>query len=160
MKTLPISGKKKGIILLDDSDHEWASKYRWHLSTWGYPIRGVRLPDGKHTTRRLSCEILKLSDDQEVDHKNRNPLDNQRKNLRPASKNQNSWNKGLQKNNSTGVKGVSWRPPKGTRRGRFVARIMLFGKHLSIGSFQSLEEAEKAIIDADKKHRNEFSIYA
>lgn len=44
----------------------------------------------------------------EVDHINRDKADNRLCNLREVTKSQNQWNRGLQKNNTPGVSGVSW----------------------------------------------------
>lgn len=42
------------------------------------------------------------------DHRNRDPLDNRRENLRIATHSQNQINKKLQKNNSSGCRGITY----------------------------------------------------
>lgn len=44
----------------------------------------------------------------EVDHRNRNSLDNKWRNLREATHKQNSHNRGVNKNNTSGATGVFW----------------------------------------------------
>lgn len=54
-----------------------------------------------------------------IDHINHNKLDNRIKNLREVTNAQNHKNMGMQKNNKTGFRGVSYAKD----RGKFVARI-------------------------------------
>ena len=90
----------------------------------------------------------------EVDHKDRNPLNNSFDNLREASDHQNSCNKKIRKDNRIGVKGVQQR-----ENGRYRAKIMSNGKETIIGTFDTKEEAGNAYINASKTDHKEFSIY-
>jgi hypothetical protein len=56
-----------------------------------------------------------------MDHKNRNGLDNRLTNLRPATSSQNKGNRGPQRNNTSGFKGVSY--DKQRRKWRVTVRI-------------------------------------
>jgi len=71
-----------------------------------------------------------------VDHVNGNGLDNRRQNIRLATSQDNMRNKGLQKNNKTGYRGVSL-----TREGYFRARIKNGGKETLLGIFKTAKEA-------------------
>jgi HNH endonuclease len=78
----------------------------------------------------------------EIDHRNRQQGDNRWSNLRSATHAENSRNRSVGKNSSTGVVGVS-------RFGkRFRACIRFQGKQLSLGLFSTIEEA--AIARRDK----------
>ena len=90
----------------------------------------------------------------EVDHRNRNRTDNRKENLRLANKQQNGMNRGCNKNNKLGVKGVS------KINGRFYARIMKDGKTICLGGFSTLDEAHKARVDAEKMLFGEFAYEA
>lgn len=71
-----------------------------------------------------------------VDHINRNPLDNRRKNLRIATQSQNMANQGIAKHNSSGYKGVSFH--KASQKWQAYIEC---GKKIHIGCFASRDEA-------------------
>ncbi len=76
----------------------------------------------------------------EIDHRNGNPDDNRIANLRDASCRQNSQNRKLPRNNSSGFKGVSWHK----KRRRWVATIMCNGRARALGRFLRKEDAAAA----------------
>jgi len=80
-----------------------------------------------------------------VEHKNRNPQDNTWKNLRLATRPQNAVNQIFA--------GYSQR--KDTRLYR--VRVTLEGKRVTVGNFQTEEEAKKAAQDAKKLFYREFA---
>ena len=84
--------------------------------------------------------ILDAPDGYEVDHINLNPLDNRKSNLRVCTHQQNQCNQPLQKNNTSGVTGVSYYAP----RGKYRARIKFFQKKLHLGYFDTFLEAVQA----------------
>lgn len=67
--------------ILDKEDFEYFSQWKWYCSFYGYAVRGKTI-NGKRTIVYLHREILQTKKNQEVDHINRNRLDNRRKNLR------------------------------------------------------------------------------
>lgn len=90
----------------------------------------------------------------EMDHRNGDRLDNKLSNLRLATHSQNQRNKKLQKNNTTGVKGVSF-----TNKGKaYKARIKIRGKLISLGYFTKLHEAESAYVKASRRLFGEYSL--
>ena len=86
----------------------------------------------------------------QIDHINRNKSDNSWNNLREANNAQNSMNVGLQKNNKSGFKGVSW------YKGRWVASAKLNYKQYYLGRFKTKEEASFVYQKFVKKHYGEF----
>lgn len=88
---------------------------------------------------------------EEIDHEDRNGLNNTRSNLRIATRMQNSANKGAQHNNKLGVKGVS------ERRGGYLAVISVNKKRIHLGDYKTIEEAKQAYDEAAKKYFGEFS---
>lgn len=88
-----------------------------------------------------------------VDHKNLQRGDNRITNLRPATTSQNCANRGLDKNNTSGVKGVSWYSTKG----KWVAKIYCQGRKHSLGSFDSKEAAAFAYAKAASRLFGEFA---
>lgn len=97
---------------------------------------------------------------EEVDHKDNNPFNNKIKNLRPATRLENSRNRRMDSTKtSSGYKGVYPGPNKGT----WVAQIKpgkdngtgTRVKHL--GVFDSPEDAHKAYVKAAKKYHGDFA---
>ena len=74
----------------------------------------------------------------ETDHINGKRLDNRRKNLRIVTVTENQMNRGPQKNNTSGYKGVI-RHPKG-----WIAKINYMKKAIRLGPFANKEDAAKA----------------
>ena len=76
-----------------------------------------------------------------LDHINRNRQDNRIENLRECTPSQNAFNQKLQTNNTTGIKGVTWRKD----RQKYRARCVVQNAEIFIGHFDTIEEAKKAI---------------
>ena len=92
------------MILVSSEDHEALSRLSWHIATNGYATN--RSPvDGVKITIRIHNEVMRLHgveipDGMEVDHINRNRLDNRFENLRLCTRSKNLANKEY-KSNST-----------------------------------------------------------
>lgn len=84
----------------------------------------------------------------EVDHKDRNSLNNNVDNLRLGDRALQSQNRGMQSNNKSGVKGVSWY--KQTSKWR--AQIKVENKKKHLGLYATLKEAAEARNAAIKKY--------
>ncbi len=89
--------------------------------------------------------------DAEIDHINRDGLDNRIGNLREATRSQNMMNGIARKNNKAGVKGVH------RKGGRWVASICKNSKPISIGYFLTKEEAAEAYQIAAQRLHGSFS---
>ena len=88
-----------------------------------------------------------------IDHINGNKLDNRICNLREADLSQNQFNRKINCNNTSGVKGVYWCK----KSNRWVVRIMAYGKRKVIGFFKDLEDAKNAANEARLKYHGNFS---
>lgn len=88
----------------------------------------------------------------QIDHENGVKHDNRILNLRPATYTQNAYNKGIQKNNTTGAKGVTLRP-----NGKFRARCIVDGKRESLGDYDTLADAETVLNAFRKLNHKEFA---
>ena len=89
----------------------------------------------------------------EVDHRDENPANNRWKNLRHATSSQNQRNRGPQKNNTSGYKGVTYV----AKRKRWIAGVKLNGYRHNLGTFMSAEEAYAAYCKAASRlHGAEF----
>lgn len=82
-----------------------------------------------------------------IDHINRNKSDNRIENLREATKSLNAYNTGLQINNTSGCKGVSWNE----RLKKWHAYIGSKKTRKHIGFFTTLQEAENARFNKEKE---------
>ena len=89
----------------------------------------------------------------EIDHINGDPSDNRFCNLREATGGQNKLNKGKYKNNKSGYKGVHFHKQSGKWR----ARIWFGRKSVSLGLFDTPEEASLAYIAASADYHGEFA---
>lgn len=86
-----------------------------------------------------------------MDHINGVRSDNRLANLRLANKAENAQNKRMQRNNSSGHIGVSWR----ANRGHWLAQISVCGKHHYLGGYKTIEAAVEAYAEA-KARLHEF----
>ena len=86
-----------------------------------------------------------------VDHENGKRSDNKIENLRPATVNENAKNRGIAKNNSTGVTGVKMEKHK------YRAEINVNKKRIALGTHKTLEEATAARKAAEIKYFGEFA---
>lgn len=148
-------------VLVDDDDLErvlaagpWSINPRKNGRT-PYAQRSV-VVDGVRTTEMLHRFIMGGPTGLEVDHINGGGLDNQKSNLRTATRVQNGSNRRRGINNSSGFKGVT-RCNDGTRRERWKAVIMVAKKSIGIGRFDSAEEAYEAYLAAARLLHGEFA---
>jgi len=119
---IPIYHHGKTVFaIIDDCDAHLA-KHRWHVTREGYVLR----KEGNRTFY-LHREILGLpfGDHREGDHRNRNPLDNRRCNLRIVTRAENNDNCGSKHRRRNAAKkvsafrGVQWHEQKGKWRARY-----------------------------------------
>ncbi len=90
-----------------------------------------------------------------VDHKDRDKTNDRWANLRLATYTQNNRNMGLRKDNSTGVRGVSYVAKN--RQNPYAPRIGMNGVQIHLGYFGSLKEAADVRRAAELKYFGEFS---
>lgn len=131
-------------ILVDDSDYEELSRYKWHVSTTtGYACRfhGIL----------MHRQIMRFPDEMLIDHISGNKLDNRRSNLRIATKSQNGMNRKVNLNNKLGVKGVD------LFQGKYRATININLKRIHLGYFNTIEEAAEARRRAEEFYFGEFA---
>jgi hypothetical protein len=100
---------------------------------------------------RLVCEHFGIwNPDLTVDHINGNKSDNTISNLRIATQQQQCFNQKVKHNNKLGVKGVQFRFDK------YTSRILINGKRIHLGTFETLEEAKEAYDTKAREIQGEF----
>ena len=88
-----------------------------------------------------------------VDHINRIRNDNKLSNLRLATPSQNQFNSNLRKDNTSGIKGVTW----AKQSKKWLVQIRIDKKKTHIGIYKNFEMAKIAIDLARKKYHKEFA---
>src|SRR3990167_852030 len=105
MKRIPL-GRSGKFALVSDIDYPYVRKYSWHLSIAGYVERAWRRRGRSPGHRYLHRTVKPSPKGKLTDHRNLNKLDCRRSNLRFVDWSQNGANRGPNKNNSSGYKGV------------------------------------------------------
>jgi hypothetical protein len=107
----------------------------------------IRIDGTDYYAHRLAwMYVYGMFPEQEIDHIDRDTLNNSIYNLRDVSRLENTRNKGNNTNNTSGYKGVSFY----TRLSKYRAQISVQGKNKDLGLFDTPEEASFAYQKAAK----------
>jgi hypothetical protein len=146
------------VVLVDDEDYDRVKNGPYYVHK--RPPYGVfksvsahfcRFGNSKRCHMELSRILMNCPDDMVVDHINGNRFDNRKKNLRICTQKQNMQNMRTTKQ-KVGLKGVrTW------GNGKFGAKIVVNGKPLWLGTFNTSKEAALAYDAAARKHFGEFA---
>src|SRR5262245_14989840 len=129
MNEIRLNGPKSSefTALVSPEDFVYLSGFKWYL-TRGYPSRSASKRErllGSPKTVYMHLVVAeragKRVPGQEVDHKDVNPLNCTRDNLRPATRRFNQVNNPRHRDNKSGFKGVT----KHTREGKWRANIYI-----------------------------------
>jgi len=121
---------------------------KWHINENGYARAGI---NGKAVyLHRIIWELVNgpIPAGYQIDHVNRDPLDNRLieiVNLRLANKSENGRNAGLSRNNTSGVKGVTWHK----QAQKWLGQVVHLGRRYSLGLYDTIEEA-KTVVEAKR----------
>jgi hypothetical protein len=134
----------KALIDLEDLKLTLDTGGRWHAARGPNGLIYVTQKNGGYLHRLLMAH----PDGLEVDHISGDTLDNRRStNLRSVTNSENRRNTRVSSRNKTGVVGVF------VHQNRFGATIVnQYGRQISIGSFDTLEQASMARKEAEVKH--------
>lgn len=134
MKEIPL-GVSGRTALVDDEDYERLMK----LGVWLFNKKTGQV----YCQVSLHRAVLNYGPGEpHIDHKDRNPLNCQKENLRPATKSQNGMNRGKFKARETSsrYKGVCWHKVSE----KWIAYITLDQKRHFLGSYDTEEDAARA----------------
>lgn len=154
-KEIPLRNKAGDIIayaIVDNADYEWLNRWTWCKSFYNYVVRHAPRSEG-HKMISMHRLIMNAPKGQLVDHKDLNPLNNTRNNLRMATYMEQNQNQGPHrfKNNTSSYKGVS-------RHGKqWQARIRINHVPTCLGTFSSEIDAAHAYDEAARIHHGDFA---
>lgn len=153
-KIVTVALSQGQVAIIDRADAERVLAHKWYASwcergcCW-YAVRKIH----SDQTVLLHRFITGAPDGADVDHANKDTLDNRRANLRVATRAQNMWNRGRTRANRSGFKGVHW----DRREKKFRAGIRCNGAYRSLGYFYSAYDAARAYDKAARRLHGEFA---
>jgi len=152
MIRIPLSNGHCAIV--DDMDADRLRGYKWCAGKSRkriYAMATVYRPQKK--TVYMHCLLMEKPKGTFIDHANGNGLDNRRENLRIATRSQNQANRGVPRNNTSGLKGVYWQE---SHRG-WKAAIYVNRKRIHAGLFKDKNDAGRAYDALAIEHYGEFA---
>jgi hypothetical protein len=157
MKLIPINHKDKIVYAkVDDEDYAMLSRHTWCIVSASRGYAGTFIEMGHGKRKLLVMHRMILGGTNQIDHRNNDPLDNQKDNLRTATRNENEWNKAK-------FKTAKGKPPtskyKGVslQGGRWEAKIMRNKVLYNLGSFKNEEDAARAYNKKAKELSADYS---
>lgn len=140
-KYIKLSGKlgEDKFALIDSEDFKKVSQFKWHF-------------DGRYAARKSPNKVylhrfIMGNKKGDIDHINRNKLDCRKRNLRFTTRSINCLNKGKNRNNTSGYKGVTLLQGK-----YWMAAIGINRVNHYLGIFKNIKLAAKARREAEKKY--------
>lgn len=154
MKEIPLT--QGYVALVDDADFEAVSAFKWFAVFIGRPSKCKKIPRAARSFAGKPNQYLHhfLMGQKSIDHRDGNPLDNQRHNLRKATKKQN--NRAFRQKTpgtSSKFRGVCF----DRSRNKWHVSIEVDEKQIFLGRFLSETKAAKAYDTAARKYFGEFA---
>ena len=158
MQIIPLTRNKFTIV--DDEDYDSLMQWKWQFDG-RYAVRSAQISYinkvQKCKTLLMHRVIMKAENGMDVDHINMDGridgLNNQKYNLRIATRQQNLWNSRKSANCSSVYKGVCWH--KGTKK--WVAFLRKDGKQIYLGLYKTEIQAALVYNASAKEHYGEFA---
>lgn len=152
MKKIPLSQGQ--FALIDDEDFSIVSQHKWYAykNRYTFYVRTNVLNKGIRGTLLLHRLLLNAKNVEQIDHKDRNGLNNQRNNIRICSASENMINRIFK--NSTGFRGVF----KIKKTGRFTGAIQVDKKRVTVGCYATAKEAALAYNNMARKIHGDCAI--
>lgn len=155
MKRIKLVAKgKEAFALVDDEDFDFLSRYKWYLNRFSNCVTRNRNKSDGVGSKTIYLHRVIMPTGEQIDHINRNRLDNRKENLRPCTRSQNCMNRIRKlKFKTSKFHGVFWN--KGNKKWR--VRIKRKGIEKHVGYFLSEIEAAKQYDVVAKKFFKEFA---
>ena len=151
--TLISLGNSTQKAIIDDKD-VWVMDRRRHINPDGYVVTTINRKPLNPITLYLHKLIVQVKHGTVVDHINHDLLDNTRKNLRAATRRENSMNRSINRTfRSSSFKGLTFYK----RQRKWGARIRVNYKLLFLGLFESEADAARAYNTAAKQFYGKFA---
>lgn len=151
------------VALVDDDWFPVLSEFSWCVAPGNpnknkmYVVHGVLVQtEPTKIVRHIHMHRL-ITNAQEgfmVDHRDGNPLNNQRCNLRVCTGSNNNMNRNIGSRNKSGFKGVYW----DSRKGVFISRLQMGGKNVHYQAFLDPIMAARAYDVAALKFAGQFAL--
>lgn len=139
--------------VIDAADVPLVGAWSWCASVEACTVYAMRKgPAPDYRTIRLHRYILGAAPGEDVDHQDRNGLNNRRGNLRFASASENARNRAVSRANTSSFKGVSFN----VRDKVWQAHIKLDGRKKHLGCFSRPSDAAAAYAKASAALHGEF----
>lgn len=122
-------------FFIDTDDYDKVKELCWHKSYYGYLESRDRNLNKIIKMHKIILPIKEGENGLEIDHINRNKLDNRKENLRIVTRSINNLNQGPRRDNATGVKGVAY------NGSRYVVNFKYNKIKFPVKSFKTIEEA-------------------
>ena len=149
--------EKVGFFTVDLCDIELVKYHKWRFNSFGHVLTGSggNIRDLSHIVLGIPKELDSVTI---VDHKDGDPTNNRRYNLRVCTQQENILNKSFMSTNTTGIIGVSY----DKARNAYAPEIRYGNKRLHLGRYKSMEEAAYVRFVAEqllfKEFANEYNV--
>lgn len=136
-------------FLFDLEDFEKIREYCWLRDNNGY----ITAKTNSETMVYLHRLVMNAQENDIVDHRKHNILDNRKQYLRIGTQSQNMMNVRKRKDNTSGAKGIWYR----NKINKWQAEIVVNGKKIYLGAFENKENAIFARKQAEDEYCGEWS---
>jgi hypothetical protein len=142
-------------VIVNEERYAHFIKYKYYSIKTGPRYTAYAARFDRETKRHIYMhnEILPPPEGHEVDHRNRNGLDNRDLNLRIATPTQQAANTRVPIDSKSGYKGIR----QNGKSKRWKVRIVVNGKEIWLGSYLRLEDAISARAAAERLYFGEFA---
>lgn len=154
---IPSDGKELQTIVSKE-DKDALCGYTWRLNPAGYVYRTIWLRGENRNSRvYMHRQVTGCPQGLQVDHINKDRLDNRRENLRVCTRSQNNAANRKRKGGSSRFRGVSFSKDVKHRRKPWIAQIQKDGKNKRLGRFDNEVDAAKRYDEYALKFFGEFA---
>ena len=151
MKVIPMTNCDL-FAIVSDSRYDYLTQWNWQTNKDLYA--GTTINNQERLWMHIEvAKLMGLNTTQQIDHKDRNPLNNLDDNLRSATLSQNRANVAIMVTNKTGFKGVSYKKS----HGKYAAQIKVNGTVVHLGLFDCPIKAARCYDCHAKFYHKEFA---